>query len=88
MASLVLALLCTAGALVSPLVHADEQTSSAADEGLLPIPNYSGDLVTRSYLSGDWQGLRQDWANRGITMEFDWYSAYQDIVDGGFGAML
>ena len=84
MASLVLALLCAAGALVSPLVHADEQTSSAADEGLLPIPDYSGDLVTRSYLSGDWQGLRQDWANRGITMEFDWYSAYQDIVDGGF----
>jgi porin len=84
MASLVLAILCTTGALVSPLVHADEQTSSAADEGLLPIPDYSGDLGTRSYLSGDWGGLRQDWANRGITMEFDWYSAYQDIVDGGF----
>jgi porin len=55
----------------------------AADEGLLPVPDYSGDLWTRSHMTGDWGGLRQDWADRGVTMEFEWYQAYQDIIDGG-----
>ena len=27
--------------------------------------------------------MRQDWADRGVTLAFDWYQAYQDIVDGG-----
>jgi porin len=62
---------------------ADDQAASAADEGLLPVPDYSGDLWARSHLTGDWGGLRQDWADHGVTMEFDWYQAYQDVVDGG-----
>lgn len=61
---------------IVPITH-------AAEEGLLPVPDYSGDLWTRSHLTGDWGGLRQDWANHGVTMEFDWYQSYQDIVDGG-----
>ena len=62
---------------------AENQAASAANEGLLPVPDYSGDLFKRSHLTGDWGGLRQDWANKGITMGFDWYQAYQDVVDGG-----
>jgi len=62
---------------------AENQTASTADEGLLPVPDYSGDLFKRSHLTGNWGGVRQDWANNGITMGFDWYQAYQDVVDGG-----
>ena len=61
---------------------ADDQAASAS-EGLLPIQDYSGDLWTRSHLTGDWGGVRQDWANNGVTMELDWYQVYQDIIDGG-----
>jgi len=73
-------MLCAAGT-AYPLD--DEQLEFVKDDGLLPVPDYSGDLWSRSRLTGDWGGLRQDWANRGVTLEFDWYQSYQDIVDGG-----
>ena len=81
-------LLCMVTAMVmlfmeGTVCFAENQAASAANEGLLPVPDYSGDLFERSHLTGDWGGLRQDWANNGITMGFDWYQAYQDIVDGG-----
>ncbi len=31
---------------------------SAESEGLLPIPDYSGDIWTRSQLTGDWGEFR------------------------------
>jgi porin len=68
---------------VSKACFADEQAASAAEVGLLPIPDYSGDVWMRSHLTGDWGGLRQEWANKGVTLDFDWYQAYQNIVDGG-----
>ena len=58
-------------------------TARAQDEGLLPVPDYAGDLWTRARLTGDWGDLRQDWAERGITMTVDWYQSYQDLVNGG-----
>jgi porin len=61
---------------------ADDQAASAP-EGLLPVPDYAGDFWKRPYLTGDWGGLRQDWADRGVTIGLDWYQAYQGIVDGG-----
>jgi len=33
---------------------AEDQAASAADQGLLPAPDYSGDLWRRSHLTGDW----------------------------------
>ena len=30
---------------------------------IYPVPNYSGDFWSRSYLSGDWGGLSQSWPN-------------------------
>jgi porin len=62
----------------------DASTESAEGEGLLPVPDYGGDWLTRSKLTGDWGGLRQAWADKGITVDLDWYQAYQDVVDGGF----
>ena len=72
--------LCTTGA----VCFADDTTASDTDQGILPLPDYSGKLGSRANLTGDWGGVRQDWANRGITLGFDWYQSYQGIVDGGF----
>ena len=68
----------------SSVCHADDEAASAADQGILPITDYSGKIGSRAALTGDWGGVRQDWANRGVTLGFDWYQSYQDIVDGGF----
>jgi porin len=62
---------------------ADDPVASTADQGILPVPDYSGEIGARANLTGDWGGVRQDWADRGVTMAFDWYQAYQDISDGG-----
>lgn len=72
--------LCTAGA----VCFVDDTTASDSDQGMLPVPDYSGKIGSRANLTGDWGGVRQDWANRGITLGFDWYQSYQGIVDGGF----
>lgn len=52
-------------------------------EGILPVPDYSGDWKTRRFLSGEWGGLRQDWANKGITFDVEWLQVGQGIVSGG-----
>jgi porin len=52
-------------------------------KGLLPVPNYGGGLWNRSYLSGDWGGVRADLANKGIQLDVDWTQYLQGIVDGG-----
>lgn len=54
-----------------------------AAEGMLPVSVYDLSLKERGYLTGDWGGMRQRWAERGITLGFDWYQAYQEVVDGG-----
>lgn len=63
---------------------ADDPDASRADQGILPVPDYSGEIGARAKLTGDWGGVRQNWADRGVTIAFDWYQAYQDIIDGGF----
>jgi porin len=71
-------------AMTGAVCFADDPAASAADQGILPVPDYSGEIGARANLTGDWGGVRQSWADRGITMAFDWYQAYQDIIDGGF----
>jgi carbohydrate-selective porin OprB len=41
-------------------------------EGLLPVPDYGGDLLNRSRLTGDWGGRRTDLANKGVQVDVDW----------------
>jgi len=61
------------------------EVSSGAQQtgGILPVPDYSGDLYNRPALTGDWGGLRQQLAEKGVTFRFNWYQAVQGIVDGG-----
>ena len=44
---------------------------------------YSGDLWTRSTLTGDWWGMRNQLAEKGITIDISLTQAAQGIVHGG-----
>jgi porin len=44
---------------------------------------YSGDFWSRSTLTGDWWGLRNELAAKGITFDMSLTQVYQGIVDGG-----
>jgi porin len=58
-------------------------SSSMASAGLLPVPDYSADLWTRQYLSGDWGGLRTNLADKGIQVGLEWNQYVQGVADGG-----
>ncbi len=58
-------------------------TSAPAPAGLLPVPDYSADFWTRSFLTGDWGGVRSDLANKGIQIGVEWNQFVQGIADGG-----
>ena len=57
------------------------ENSSAADAA--PANPYSGDLWTRSTLSGDWGGIRNQLAEKGILFDLRLTQAAQGIVQGG-----
>ncbi|UCG12257.1 MAG: carbohydrate porin [Deltaproteobacteria bacterium] len=61
----------------------DASSGDQQEGGILPVPDYSGDLRTRPALTGDWGGRRQQWADKGAIFRFDWYQAVQGVVDGG-----
>jgi porin len=44
---------------------------------------YSGDLWSRSTLTGDWRGVRNDLAAKGITFDMSLTQVGQGVVDGG-----
>src|SRR5262249_54615393 len=49
-----------------------------------PVPTpYSGDIWTRSTLSGDWWGVRNDLANKGVTLDMSITQVGQGVVAGG-----
>ena len=50
---------------------------------MLPVPDYGGDLLNRSRLTGDWGGTRTDLANKGVQVDVDWTQYVQGVVDGG-----
>jgi porin len=56
--------------------------NAAAEETALAYP-YSGDLSTRSTLTGDWGGFRNDLAAKGITFDASLTQIEQGVVDGG-----
>jgi porin len=45
--------------------------------------DYSGDLLTRSTLTGDWGGARNDLAKKGVTFDLNLTQVEQGVVDGG-----
>ena len=51
--------------------------------GLLPLPDYSGDIFSRSHLLGDFGGRRSAWADRGFTFDIDYNQYFQSVTKGG-----
>lgn len=54
-----------------------------AGEGIIPTPDYTGSLLERSTLSGDWGGVRQNLAEKGMQADFKIVTTYQNMFDGG-----
>jgi porin len=57
-------------------------TTAGAEEAPAEKP-YSGDIWSRSTLSGDWWGLRNDLAAKGVTLDMSLTQAALGIVHGG-----
>jgi porin len=54
-----------------------------AGEAPPPAEPYSGDLLSRSTLTGDWGGLRNEWAAKGLTFDLNITQIGQGVVNGG-----
>ena len=48
-----------------------------------PAASYSGDFWSRSTLTGDWGGLRNELAAKGVTLDLDLTQIVQGVVSGG-----
>jgi porin len=57
-------------------------TQAFAGEAM-PAPNYSGDFQTRSTLTGDWGGARNDLAKKGVTVDLNLTQVGQGNISGG-----
>ena len=58
----------------------------AASQGLIPVPDYSGDLMTRNRITGDWGGTRTELANKGVQFDVTFTQVLQSVVDGGLNS--
>ena len=61
----------------------DETAPDSQPQGILPIPDYGGDIWNRNHLSGDWGGKRTEWANKGVQAEVEYLAWVGSVVDGG-----
>src|ERR1044071_3347417 len=57
-------------------------TELQAGEAPSPTP-YSGDVWNRATLTGDWGGLRNEWAAKGVTLDANITQVGQGVVGGG-----
>src|SRR5499433_2269563 len=48
-----------------------------------PKDPYAGDIWSRSTLTGDWGGFRNEWAEKGVTFDFNITQIGQGVVNGG-----
>lgn len=60
--------------------------SAASQLHAMPYPTpetWGGDLASRPRLTGDWGGVRDDMAKKGVVLDLDVYSMPQTILSGG-----
>ena len=61
----------------------EKPAATSQDATIYPVPNYGGDFGSRSYLTGDWGGLRSKLADRGVQFESNLTQIYQGVASGG-----
>ena len=54
-----------------------------AQPAIAADPDYSGDFLKRSTLTGDWGGARNDLAKKGVTFDLNLVLTEQGVVEGG-----
>ena len=57
--------------------------TQAVAQDTSPKDPYSGELLSRSTLTGDWGGLRNEWAQKGFTIDLNITQIGQGVVNGG-----
>jgi porin len=82
------ALAAEAGPPAPPAAQVEPATGPAPDwreeaKRMPPPKDYRGDFWTRPAMTGDWGGLRNDLAQKGLTMELSYTQALQGNVAGG-----
>jgi porin len=65
------------------VTHAEEATAKVEPASIWPKKDYTGDLWSRRYLTGDWGGWRTTLAERGVTLNVDMVQAWRGVIDGG-----
>ncbi len=53
------------------------------EKQVVQTPDYRGEFLDRSTVTGDWGGARQELANAGITLTAELTQVYQGVVAGG-----
>ncbi|WP_411727189.1 carbohydrate porin [Methyloglobulus sp.] len=71
-------------ALLSSLALSDAAQCDETASGV----NFSGDLLSRSKLTGDWGGIRNDMAEKGVTVDLDATHVTQHVASGGYDGSL
>jgi len=61
----------------------DQSGHAEASSGIVPLPDYSGELDSRRYLTGDWNGKRSELAENGIQFDLKWNQYIQGVASGG-----
>ena len=69
-------------------VRAARGVVAGAGRGVAGGVPYGGSLWSRSTLSGDWGGVRDQWAAKGLTVSLDATYTFQGVVSGGFDGPL
>ena len=64
-------------------VATETAPTKAEPASIWPRQDYTGDLLERRYLTGDWGGWRTKLAERGVTLNVDLLQEYFGVVDGG-----
>lgn len=64
-------------------IRAEEREATAEPASIWPKRDYTGDVLSRRYLTGDWGGFRTTLAERGVHLDVDMVMAYRHIVEGG-----
>lgn len=66
-----------------PAPSSPPDARTAPPAGMVPVPDYSGSIRSRRFLTGDWDGSRTDLANKGVQLHLDWIQSVQGVASGG-----